>query len=179
MREEQINNPLHGVKLETLLTELVTYYGFDILAEQININCFKSNPSIKSSLKFLRRAPWARNKVEAFYLYKFKQLPRPSDDQHKLQPGERAVPLEQVPGNPAQIRKGDKEFFDDPASGPVKKKSKETSFKKNAGPRPKASPPSSPRRAVRRSQNNDDSSESPSSEPADPWGKWRDKEEDT
>lgn len=67
-KEEQPNNPLHGVKLAEILEYLVGLYGWKALGEEININCFKSNPSIKSSLKFLRRTPWARDKVEAFYL---------------------------------------------------------------------------------------------------------------
>lgn len=68
MSNEQPNNPLHGVKLVQILETLVDYYGFEALSERININCFKSNPSIKSSLKFLRRTPWARTKVENLYL---------------------------------------------------------------------------------------------------------------
>ena len=67
-KEEQPNNPLHGVKLAEILEKLVEHYGFEELSERININCFKSNPTIKSSLKFLRRMPWAREKVENLYL---------------------------------------------------------------------------------------------------------------
>ena len=66
--EEQPNNPLHGVKLATILESLVDHYGWEQLASKININCFKKNPTIKSSLKFLRRTPWAREKVEQLYL---------------------------------------------------------------------------------------------------------------
>lgn len=66
--EEQANNPLHGVKLLDMLEHLTQKYTWDELAQHININCFKSNPSIKSSLKFLRRTPWAREKVEQLYL---------------------------------------------------------------------------------------------------------------
>ena len=62
------NNPLHGVTLEALLTELVAHYGWDGLARQVDIRCFKSDPSIKSSLTFLRRTPWAREKVEALFV---------------------------------------------------------------------------------------------------------------
>lgn len=69
---ESPKNPLHGVTLEALLTELVAHYGWDGLAQRIDIRCFKANPSIKSSLTFLRRTPWAREKVEALYL----RLPR-------------------------------------------------------------------------------------------------------
>jgi uncharacterized protein (DUF2132 family) len=71
--ENQPNNPLHGVKLADLLTYLVEKYGWEELGNQIKINCFVSNPSINSSLKFLRRTPWARNKVESFYLYSKRQ----------------------------------------------------------------------------------------------------------
>ncbi len=61
-------DPLHGITLEALLTVLVDKYGWAELAKRININCFKSDPSIKSSLKFLRRTPWARKEVEALYI---------------------------------------------------------------------------------------------------------------
>ena len=73
---EPNNNPLHGVTLEQILTALVAHYEWEGLAERIDIRCFKSDPSIKSSLTFLRKTPWAREKVEAFYLYQFKSLPR-------------------------------------------------------------------------------------------------------
>lgn len=66
--QEQPNNPLHGVKLVTILEELVEAYGWDKMAREVNINCFKNDPSIKSSLVFLRRTQWARDKVEQLYL---------------------------------------------------------------------------------------------------------------
>ena len=66
---EHKNNPLHGVTLEQILSFMVENYGWEYMAEQVNINCFKSEPSINSSLKFLRKTPWARSKVESFYLY--------------------------------------------------------------------------------------------------------------
>lgn len=65
---QQPNNPLHGVKLATIVEQLVEHYGWEKLGSKININCFKSNPSVKSSLKFLRRTPWARTQVEELYL---------------------------------------------------------------------------------------------------------------
>lgn len=65
---EQKNNPLHGVTLEAILIALVDKYGWEELSLRININCFKNEPSIKSSLKFLRRTPWARAKVEELYI---------------------------------------------------------------------------------------------------------------
>jgi uncharacterized protein (DUF2132 family) len=64
----QANNPLHGVTLEMILTRLVEHYGWQELGAMINIKCFNQDPSIKSSLKFLRRTPWAREKVERLYL---------------------------------------------------------------------------------------------------------------
>lgn len=68
MSEQRVNDPLHGVTLEQIVNRLVAYYGWDELGKCIDINCFISNPSVKSSLKFLRRTPWARKKVEALYL---------------------------------------------------------------------------------------------------------------
>jgi uncharacterized protein (DUF2132 family) len=68
---KQANNPLHGITLAQILERLQSYYDWEGLAVRIDINCFKSDPSIKSSLKFLRRTPWARAKVEALYLATF------------------------------------------------------------------------------------------------------------
>ena len=68
MAYEQVNNPLHGKTLEMILNELVDTYGWEELGSIININCFNINPSIKSSLTFLRKTPWARKKVEDLYL---------------------------------------------------------------------------------------------------------------
>lgn len=65
---EQPNNPLHGKTLEMILIHLVDYYGWDELGERIPVNCFLNNPSIKSSLSFFRKTPWARKKVEDLYL---------------------------------------------------------------------------------------------------------------
>ncbi|QLE85036.1 MULTISPECIES: VF530 family DNA-binding protein [Shewanella] len=73
----QVNNPLHGVKLENLLNDLVDHYGWEELGQRIDIRCFNHDPSIKSSLKFLRKTPWAREKVEYLYLKMTKQpLPK-------------------------------------------------------------------------------------------------------
>jgi uncharacterized protein (DUF2132 family) len=66
---EQPHNPLHGITLEAILTTLVERHGWEALAQRINIRCFTNDPSIKSSLTFLRKTPWARQKVEAWYLY--------------------------------------------------------------------------------------------------------------
>ncbi|SFC27775.1 Uncharacterized conserved protein [Marinospirillum celere] len=71
MSTSQPNNPLHGITLEQLVIQLQEHYGWEGLADRININCFKNEPSIKSSLKFLRRTPWARDQVEQLYLHTF------------------------------------------------------------------------------------------------------------
>ncbi|AHK15567.1 VF530 family DNA-binding protein [Thalassolituus oleivorans] len=76
MTQEQPNNPLHGLTLEKIVTQLQAHYGWDGLAARVDVNCFKSDPSIKSSLKFLRKTQWARDKVEALYISTFsKQSP--------------------------------------------------------------------------------------------------------
>lgn len=69
----QPNNPLHGVKLAEIVQFLVSFYGWEELGSRVKINCFNSNPTIKSSLKFLRRTPWAREKVENLYLRSIKE----------------------------------------------------------------------------------------------------------
>jgi uncharacterized protein (DUF2132 family) len=68
MTSQQPNNPLHGITLEMILTRLVEQYGWEELGKRVVIKCFTDNPSIKSSLTFLRRTPWARKKVEDLYL---------------------------------------------------------------------------------------------------------------
>lgn len=74
---EQSKDPLHGKRLDTIIEELVEYYnGFEKLGEQINIKCFTDNPSISSSLKFLRKTDWARAKVESLYLFVLRQKKR-------------------------------------------------------------------------------------------------------
>lgn len=102
-------NPLHGLKLETLVAEIVEHYGFEILFAYLNINCFKTNPSIESSIKFLKKTQWAREKVEAFYLYEFKSLPRATDEQFQYPPRDRIVPSHQKPGEPAELSLEDAE----------------------------------------------------------------------
>ncbi len=73
MTDEQPNNPLHGVTLEIILTRLVEQYGWQELGGRIPIKCFTDDPGLKSSLKFLRRTPWARKKVEELYLRAIKK----------------------------------------------------------------------------------------------------------
>lgn len=73
---KQARNPLHGVTLEKMLTELVAYFGWPELGARILINSFNTDPSIKSSLKFLRKTPWAREKVEGLYLFMLREQAR-------------------------------------------------------------------------------------------------------
>lgn len=68
MSDEQPNNPLHGLTLEAIVNSLVDHYGWEELGQRIDIRCFNNDPSVKSSLKFLRKTPWARDKVEELYL---------------------------------------------------------------------------------------------------------------
>ena len=82
MQATQPDNPLHGVTLEMILKQLVAHHGWEDLGRQIDIRCFKHEPSIASSLKFLRRTPWARQRVEALYI----QLLR--NQQSRQHPGE-------------------------------------------------------------------------------------------
>ena len=76
MSEQQINNPLHGVTLEKIVVKLQDYYGWEELGQLVRIRCFDSDPSVKSSLKFLRKTPWARKKVEDLYLITVKREKR-------------------------------------------------------------------------------------------------------
>ena len=71
MHMTQENNPLHGLTLQTIVTKLVEHYGWEELGDRIRINCFISDPSVKSSLKFLRKTPWAREKVETLFVDTF------------------------------------------------------------------------------------------------------------
>ena len=76
MALEQPKNPLHGLTLEAIVTELATHYGWEDLGRHVNIRCFTQDPSVPSSLKFLRKTPWAREKVESFYLWHQRELKR-------------------------------------------------------------------------------------------------------
>ncbi|MBS1142183.1 MAG: hypothetical protein H6R13_3636 [Proteobacteria bacterium] len=150
------NNPLHGVSLKTMLTEIVNHYGYDLLFAYLNIQCFKNNPSIDASVKFLKKTDWAREKVEGFYLYKFKSLPRASDEQFELPPRDRIVPPDQQPGEPAQLSMEDAER--------LREKRARKAAEHDAG---KARRPSAPSRRPARDSN------APASSDTDPWAKWR------
>ena len=76
MTTSQPHNPLHGLTLEMIVTELVAHFGWPELAERIRIRCFATDPSVASSLKFLRKTPWARDKVEGLYLFMLRERKR-------------------------------------------------------------------------------------------------------
>jgi len=76
MSTPQARNPLHGITLEKMLNDLVAHFGWPGLGEQINIRCFTSDPSVPSALKFLRKTPWAREKVESLYLFMLREQAR-------------------------------------------------------------------------------------------------------
>jgi len=151
-------NPLHGVSLKSLLTEVVEHYGFDILFAYLNINCFKTNPSIDSSLKFLKKTDWAREKVEAFYMYKFKNLPGASDEQFELSPRDRIVPAGQMPGEPAELSLEDAERLRE------KRAKRTASYQQGSG------------RHFGTQKNDRESSDSSGTsvkKTIDPWAKWK------
>ena len=104
--EEQRNNPLHGLKAETMVTELVEYYGWDILYAALGLNCFQTNPSVSSTVKFLKKTDWARLKVENFYLYRFCQMPRATGEQFDLEPRARGFANGIVPLEPMELTFG-------------------------------------------------------------------------
>ena len=145
------NNPLHGLNLKSMLTEIVDHYGFEILHAYLYIHSFKTNPSVDSSVKFLKKTQWAREKVEAFYLYKFKNLPKVSSDQFELPPRDRIIPEGQVAGAPFELTLEDAERVRE------KRESKANEYDKLAG---------------RSSADKDRDSTKPSSQSNDkPWSK--------
>lgn len=107
--EEQRNSPLHGLSTESLLTELVEFYGWEVLDAAIDLKCLRIKPTIPSALTFLKKAEWARNRLEDFYLYSFKQMPKPGDDELELKPRERGFPNGVLPKDPIPLTVKDAE----------------------------------------------------------------------
>ena len=168
------NNPLHGVSLKNMLTEIVEHYGFGILFAYLNINCFKSNPSIDSSVKFLKKTDWAREKVEAFYLYQFKSLPRASTEQFELPPRERVIPQDQIPGKPAELSMEDAERLREKRAKKTAARNQNTGYRSGSGKN------FSSQQGSGNSNNygngdarRNDRELSTSSNDSDPWAKWR------
>lgn len=168
------NNPLHGLSLKNMLSEIVDFYGFQILHAYLNLNCFKTNPSIESSVKFLKKTDWAREKVESFYLYQYKSLPRASDEQFALSPRDRIIPDDQKPGEPAELSIEDAERL-------LEKRARKDRDRKQSRERQGAT---SYRNQTENRRSNDDrkprsdhkpTEENSSTSPQgnDPWAKWR------
>lgn len=149
------NNPLHGISLKKLLTEIVDHYGFELLYAYLNINCFDKNPSVESSVKFLKKTDWARERVEAFYLYQFKSLPRASAAQFELPPRDRIVPPDQTPGAPAALSMDDAERLRE------KRARKAARHDSGADSRPASDRKAAPRPSAAASKDED------------PWAKWK------
>jgi len=172
------NNPLNGVGLKSLLIEIVDHYGFEILFAYLNINCFKTNPSIESSVKFLKKTDWAREKVEAFYLYEFKNLPKSSSEQFLLPPRNRIVPDDHKPGTPAELTLEDAEKLRE------NREEKSAAWELEAGQRSGKSfstqrkKPSSERDNNHSKQDDQELPESASTSDkidSDPWASWKNK----
>ncbi|MGF1872614.1 VF530 family DNA-binding protein [Photobacterium indicum] len=100
MIEEQQNNPLHGLKLEVLLTELINFYGWEILGTAMRFHCFNTNPTLEGCVKFFRKTEWAREKLENFYLSRFKRMPRASEAEFSLPPRKRTFAVGILPREP-------------------------------------------------------------------------------
>lgn len=177
-----LSNPLNGVGLKTVLEELVSHYGFDILYAYLHINCFKVNPSLVASAKFLKKTDWAREKVEIFYLYQYKNLPAVSSEQFKLAPRERIVPEHHKPGEPTILSIEDGERLQEKRAknaasrnsytGERKGSSKEYNERRNAGhykPRNKTSDSS----GWSSKKPRDDSDDNNPTPPKDPWGNFK------
>ncbi len=103
-KENLKNSPLHGLSTETMLTELVEFYGWRTLDAAIELKCFRIQPTVPSALAFLKKAEWARNRVEDFYLYCFKGMPKSSLEDMELKPRERGFPDGVKPRNPKPLK---------------------------------------------------------------------------
>lgn len=165
-------NPLHGVSLKNVLIEMVDHYGFEILFAYLNINCFKTNPSIESSVIFLKKTEWAREKVEAFYLYQLKNLPKASDENYQLPPRDRVVPADQLPGEPAELS------LDDAAVQREKRARKSAAYDRDSRgsySSQRNSRPTSDRDDNDTWKDNEptESSDGTMKKGVDPWAKWR------
>ena len=170
------NNPLHGLGLKELLTQIVDHYGFEILYAYLNINCFKTNPSIESSVKFLKKTDWAREKVELFYLYKFKNLPRVSSEQFTLSPRDRIIPEGQTPREPAELSLEDAERMREKQAKKAAEHGKTKSYKANRKPGGYSSKQENARDKQERWKPGRKASDAPnrsSDNDDDPWAKWR------
>ncbi|GAK87261.1 hypothetical protein BIY21_03040 [Vibrio ponticus] len=101
--ELQKNNPLHGLKIEDMIQQLVDHYGWEILDAAMRMNCFNTKPSVASSVKYLKKTEWARERVENFYLYRFKRMPKASEYEYNLPPRARTFPHGLKPREPMEL----------------------------------------------------------------------------
>ena len=172
------NNPLNGVGLKKLLIGIVDHYGYEILFAYLNIKCFKNNPSIDSSVKFLKKTDWAREKIEAFYMYEFKNLPRASSEQFLLPPRDRIVPDDQTPGEPAELSLEDAERLREKRAkksaahdqGAGYRSGPDNSFGAQRGEHSNNRDKNRTHKGERESTNSTGDSAKPG---IDPWAKWR------
>lgn len=156
------NNPLHGVSLKDLVTQIVEHYGYELLYAYLNIQCFGRNPSIDASVKFLKKTDWAREKVESFYLYQFKSLPRASAAEFEKPPRDRIVPRDQVPGRPAVLSLEDAERLREKRARKAAERDARGGERGSYAPRSSQAPRApQPGRAA------------PAATQDDPWAKWK------
>jgi uncharacterized protein (DUF2132 family) len=169
------NHPLNGVNLKNMLTELVSHYGFDILYAYLNINSFKTNPSIESSVKFLKKTVWAREKVEVFYMYKYKSLPRASSEQFEIPPRDRIIPNDQKTGEPAKLSLEDAERLRELTAKKTAEHGKSNRHRsgKSYGNGPQRSNKYSNNQSTDKTSNDDKAEKSAKTDDEDPWAKWR------
>jgi uncharacterized protein (DUF2132 family) len=167
-----LNNPLHGVGLKTVLQELVSHYGFDILYAYLNINCFRVNPSLAASEKFLKKTDWAREKVEVFYLYQYKNLPAVSSEQLKLPPRECIVPERHKPSDPAELSIEDgKRLQEKRAKNVASRNSNNKGSSRQYNERRNSGYSKSSEKSNQKSR--DDSGENKPAPAKDPWGNFK------
>ncbi|MDD8058439.1 MULTISPECIES: VF530 family DNA-binding protein [Shewanella] len=167
MVEEQQNNPLHGLKLETLITELVECYDWKILYAALKLECFNLNPSIEGCLKFLKKTEWAREKVENFYLYRYKRMPKAVGDQFDLKPRERGFAAGIVPRKPMELT------FESIARMHAQAAENFEANRNAKGPKSSAKAHGSRNSSgyEKRVTSGKSSNRAPSADPSNPWGK--------
>ncbi|WP_153914511.1 VF530 family DNA-binding protein [Shewanella sp. TC10] len=166
MIELQQNNPLHGLKSETMVSELVDFYDWKILYAALRLECFNNNPSLESCLKFLKKTEWARERVESFYLYRFKSMPKGSAAQFELKPRERGFADGIVPRKPQELTVELIAEMREKATADYEE------MKRNNNDRPKKFGKDKPRAQDGYAQNKPKGNRpAPSQDPSNPWGK--------
>lgn len=169
MTEKQQNNPLHGLSLDIMMTELVDFYDWKVLYAAMRLECFNLNPSLEASIKFLKKTEWARERVESFYLYRFKQMPKGTAEQFELKPRARGFADGIVPRKPQELTV---ELLDEQRA----KATENYEEMKSKKERPRYGS-DKPRQQDAYAQNRDSDSRSdakraaPSQDPTNPWGK--------